>query len=308
MPNLPLHSRLKSAWVPTLTLAISLLSGCAEQQRSSGPFGTGLPHVAATPQGHTQEHRMFERLNRDRAAHGLPALQYDERLADIGRSQSTDMRDHSFFDHVSPTMGNLESRVDRAGYRNLVARENLAEGPDVETAEDSLLASPHHYENIMSTDITHVGIGLVKGGVKDPRNLTITQVFAHPTKNESPESAKAAVQAAIQKSRQANNLPAATVNSRLSGYAEEYLKPSMNDADDPDVKAIGVAISKRLAKEPIRGVQGISVGGQVMVDSSQFQAPSALLKPGPRQYGIAVGEAKPTGKRPVLKILIVVGL
>jgi uncharacterized protein YkwD len=35
-------------------------------------------------------------------------------LADIGRAHSSDMREHGFFDHVSPTFGNLENRVDRA--------------------------------------------------------------------------------------------------------------------------------------------------------------------------------------------------
>jgi len=283
-------------------------ASCDAGQRPVAPFGTGLPHVTATPKAHTEEHQMFERLNRDRAAHGLPALLYDERLADIGREHSTDMHDHGFFEHVSPTMGNLESRVDRAGYRNLVARENLAEGPDVNTAEDSLLKSPHHYENMMATDITHVGIGIVQGGVRDARNILVTQVFAHPTKNESPSAVKAAVEGAIRKSRQAAGFPAASNNSRLNGYAEEYLKPTLNDSEDPDVKSIGVAVSKRLAKEPVRGVQGISVGGQVMVDSSQFQTPSALLKAGPRQYGIAVGEAHPAGKRPIFKVLVIVGL
>jgi uncharacterized protein YkwD len=251
---------------------------------------------------------MFERLNRDRAEHGLPALVYDERLADIGREHSTDMREHGFFDHVSPTMGNLENRVDRAAYRNLVARENLAEGPDINSAEDSLLKSPHHYENMMATDITHVGIGIVQGGVRDPRNILVTQVFAHPTKNESPQAVKLAVQSVIQKARQKSGLPAATLNARLTSYAEEYLKPSLSDSEDPDVRAIGVAISKQLTQDPIRGVQGISVGGQVMVDSSQFQTPAALMKGGQRQYGVAVGEARPVGKRPVFKILIVVSL
>ncbi len=307
MLPVPLHCRPIRA-CGLLVLLGALQAGCGGPQQPSVPFGTGLPHAAPTTQGQPLEHKMFQRLNRDRAAHGLPPLQYDERLADIGRSQSTDMRDHSFFDHVSPTMGNLESRVDRAGYRNLVARENLAEGPDIDTAEDSLLASPHHYENMMATDITHVGIGLVKGGVRDPRNLTITQVFARPAKQESPEAAKAAVNEAVRKARQEHDLPTASVNARLSAYAQEYLKQSLSDANDPDVKAIGIAISQRLAKEPLRGVQGVSVGGQVMVDSSQFQVPSALLRAGPRQYGVAVGEAHPAAKRPVLKILVVVGL
>jgi uncharacterized protein YkwD len=281
---------------------------CGGQPGHSTNFGKGLPKAQATPRGHGQEQQMFERLNRDRAAHGLSGLKYDERLADIGRAHSTDMRDHGFFDHVSPTFGDLESRVDRAGYKNLVARENLAEGPDVNSAEDSLLASPHHFENMMATDITHVGIGLVQGGVKDPRNLTITQVFAKPSRDESPAEVKSAAQATIRKARQDKNLPVASINSRLTAFAEEHLRASLGDSEDPDVKSIGVAISKRLAKEPMSGVKGVSVGGQVLVDSSQFQVPSALLREGPRQYGLSVGEARPPGKRPVMKILVVVAL
>lgn|SRR5664280_1020445 len=308
MPTFPVLTRSTLAWPVALGLMSLTFIGCGGHQGPSVSFASGLPPAPAAPQVRAQEHQMFVRLNRDRAAHGLPALQYDAKLADIGRSHSTDMRDHSFFDHVSPTLGNLENRVDRAGYRNLVARENLAEGPDVNQAEDGLLASPHHFENIMATDITHVGIGLVKGGVRDPRNLTITQVFAHPTKDESPDAVRAIVEVAIRKSRQERSLPAASVNARLSGYAQEYLSPTLDNADDPDVKSIGIAISKRLAKEPLPGVKGISVGGQVMVDSSQFQAPSALLRAETRQYGLAVGQAHPPGKRPVLKILVVAGL
>jgi uncharacterized protein YkwD len=289
-------------------LLLATAVACGQHPGQSSNFAKGLPAAPATPRAHGQEQQMFERLNRDRAAHGLPALKYDERLADIGRAHSTDMRDHAFFDHVSPTFGNLESRVDRAGYENLVARENLAEGPDVNSAEDSLLASPHHFENMMATDITHVGIGLVQGGVKDPRNLTITQVFAKPSKVESPAQVKSAAQATIRKARQDKNLPIASTNARLTAYAEEHLRGSLGDSEDPDVKAIGVAISKRLAKEPISGVKGVSVGGQVLIDSSQFQVPSALLREGPRQYGLSVGQARPPGKRPVMKILVVVGL
>lgn len=284
-----------------------ILCACGSPSKSA-EFGTGLPKVTPTPQVHGLEHRMFALLNNDRVANKLPRLQYDERLADIGRAHSTDMRDHSFFDHVSPTYGNLEARVDRAGYRSLVARENLAEAPDVAKAEANLLASPHHYENIMATDITHVGIGLVKGGVKDKNNLTITQVFATPGRTETETEVIAAVQSKIRRARDQNKLAPATQNPRLSQHADEQLRGSLQDSDDPDLKAIAAAISKRLAKEPVSGVRGISVASQVMVDSTQFEVPAALMRERRIQYGIAVGYARPKGKRPVLKILMVVGL
>jgi len=289
-------------------LFLILAAACGAPSGHAIPYGAGLPKVSTTPREHSQEHQMFRLLNDDRAAHKLPPLKYDERLAEIGRAHSSDMRDHAFFDHVSPTFGGLENRVDRAGYRNLVARENLAEAADVAKAEASLLASPHHFENIMATDITHVGIGLVPGGVKDPRNLTITQVFAKPSKSETAAEAGVAVQGVIRRTRQEKNLPSAVPNARLTSYADEYLHAALSDSDDLDVKAIGTAISKRLTKEPMSGIKGVSVGSQVMVDSSQFQVPSALLREGQRPFGLAVGEARPPGRRPVLKVLVVVGL
>lgn len=289
------------------------LTGCvAPSGNATSPggadFGKGLPKIAATPQGQAQEHQMFLRLNRDRADHGLPGLKYDERLANIGRAHSADMHEHGFFDHHSPTYGDLESRVDRAGYRNRVARENLAEGPTVDSAEDSLLKSPHHFENIMAADITHVGIGIVHGGVHDPRNLTITQVFAYPVRHESMADVRVGVQKAIARARQEKNLPPAKLNSRLTQYAEEYLRGSLDDVSDPDVKAISQDVAKRLMKEPIVDVHGVSAGGQVMVESSQFQVPAALLRENRRPYGFAVGEAHPPNKRPMLKVIVIVGL
>jgi uncharacterized protein YkwD len=251
---------------------------------------------------------MFALLNSDRAAHKLPPLKYDERLADIGRAHSTDMRDHSFFDHQSPTYGNLEARVDRAGYSNLVARENLAEAPNVEKAEVSLLASPHHFENMMATDVTHVGIGVVEGGVRDPRNLTITQVFAKPAGAESSSEASSAIQSKIRNVRRDKHLPSATVNARLNSYAEAHLRGLLSNSADPDLRAIGAAISQRLAATPISSIKGISVASQVMVDSSQFQVPTALLVDTPVQYGVAAGQVRGPGQRPVLKVLLIVGL
>ncbi len=141
-------------------------------------FGEGVPKTEASPTVLVMERDMFERLNRDRAAGGLPPLAYDDDLAAIGRAHSDDMRGHHFFAHESPTTGTLENRLDRAGYVAVVGRENLAEANDVPTAQAGLMKSPGHHANIMSSDVTRIGIGIVKGGVLDPENYLFTQVFA----------------------------------------------------------------------------------------------------------------------------------
>ncbi|MGC4070268.1 MAG: hypothetical protein QM784_37520 [Polyangiaceae bacterium] len=78
----------------------------------------------------------------------------------------------------------------------------------MDDAEDGLLKSPHHYENLMAEDITHVGIGIVKGGVVDPRNLTVTQVFSTPGKRESNAEATAAIVRNVTQARAASGVPA----------------------------------------------------------------------------------------------------
>jgi uncharacterized protein YkwD len=152
---------------------------------------------------------MFLRLNRDRKDRGLPALRYDPRLAEVARFHSADMRDHHFFEHDSPTSGSLEDRLNSAGYLFLTARENLSEAPDVHTGQDSLLKSPGHYANIVATDITHIGIGIVPGGVQARENLTITQVFSQPGRAESGAAAADAVVRRIQTERSSHGMGAA---------------------------------------------------------------------------------------------------
>src|SRR5688572_8960391 len=54
-------------------------------------FGSGLSRVPANAQVSRLEVAMAARLNRDRKAHGLPALRLDERLSEIARHHSADM-------------------------------------------------------------------------------------------------------------------------------------------------------------------------------------------------------------------------
>src|SRR5690606_3600973 len=120
-----------------------------------------------------------------------------------------DMRDHQFFEHESPNSGSLDDRLNASGYLFLNARENLSEAPDVERSQAGLMLSPPHHENIMAADVTHVGIGIVPGGVVDPRNLTVTQVFAKPGRQESVEEARTSILRSIQSARAKRGLPAA---------------------------------------------------------------------------------------------------
>jgi hypothetical protein len=109
---------------------------------------------------------MLNLVNKERRSNGLNALEIDPKLQLMARRYSQEMIDNDFFSHTSPISGELLDRVTKAGVTDgwLLAGENLAGAPTVESAFQGLMNSPTHKENILETKYTHVGIGSIDGG------------------------------------------------------------------------------------------------------------------------------------------------
>ncbi len=276
-----------------LALAASVAaSACGE---------AGPARVPASDEILAKEHEMHAAVNRDRAAAGLPPLEYDERLADIARAHALDMHQHLFFAHESPTAGTLDDRISRASYLAAVARENLAEAPDVALAEQGLMKSPHHHENLMATDVTRIGVGIVVGGVKDPRNLVFVQVFARPVKRQTPEEGKETVLETIAKARAARGLPAATVDPTLADLAASHLGDLPDDVPDAALHRIGKAVLSEANRQG-----AILVTGARVISATEYEPPEAAL--GKKvSLGVAVGPAKDEHGHDAVKVLLIIG-
>jgi len=244
---------------------------------------------------------MFERLNRDRKAQGLSPLRFDERLSDIARHHSADMRDHHFFEHESPRSGSVDNRLDAAGYAFLTARENLSEAPDIERSEEGLLHSPPHYANIMSTDVTHVGVGIVEGGVVDPRNLTVTQVFAAPAPDETPERAKGRALERLDRERAERKRRAAKREGRLMQLAEKHLRDLDEQTSPGSVERASQGIVQALEGKEAGSVM---ISAQVVPSSDQLGFPDSLLDASECALGLAVRRVKAAHGRPALQVLL----
>lgn len=116
--------------------------------------------------------------NRCRAEHGLPALTAEPRLSAAAVAHNDDMVTRGFFAHESPDGGSLVDRVRAAGYPYAVVAENLAAGQ--RTAPEVVqgwLDSPGHRRNLLSPDVTQIGVAFTTGG---PHGTTWTQVFGAP--------------------------------------------------------------------------------------------------------------------------------
>ena len=125
------------------------------------------------------EQRLFALANRDRAAAGLPALVWDDRVAAVARAYSEEMRRTNVVAHVSPTSGAPDDRVRAGKIKTAVVLENVARAYSVGEAHAGLMNSPAHRANLLSRSATNLGIGVVLGDrvSASSRELFVTQVF-----------------------------------------------------------------------------------------------------------------------------------
>lgn len=117
----------------------------------------------------TPSDRFVEAANRARAGSGLPALSAAPDLAGVALGQAQRMAGHRGIFH-NPNLGSEVS-----GW--LVVGENVGVGATPESLHDAFMRSPNHRANILSAEVTQIGVGTVIG---DDGRLYVAQVFRLP--------------------------------------------------------------------------------------------------------------------------------
>ena len=120
------------------------------------------------------EQQMLNSVNAERAKAGLPALKADLELTRVARIKSQDMISKNYFSHNSPTYGSPFQMLSKFGISYRTAGENIAGNGSVTGAHTSLMNSSGHRANILGSQYTHVGIGIVSGG---QYGMMFTQMF-----------------------------------------------------------------------------------------------------------------------------------
>lgn len=121
------------------------------------------------------EKKMFELVNFEREKNGGKKVYWDPELVAVARSHATDMWENQYFSHISLTGENVGDRLDRSGYKYVLAGENLALAPTVTIAHKGLMNSEGHRVNILDGNFEKVGIGAIDNGVF---GKMFVQVFA----------------------------------------------------------------------------------------------------------------------------------
>lgn len=110
------------------------------------------------------EQKMFNLINNERKINKVKPLKINYDLTIIARLKAYDMIKNDYFDHISPTFGSPFEMVKEFGISYYIFGENLAGAVDVETAHNALMNSPGHKANILYSEYTEVGIGIIDGG------------------------------------------------------------------------------------------------------------------------------------------------
>ena len=139
------------------------------------PSPTAVP-APATGNMSADEQKMINLVNQERTNAGLNALVFDNTLRAPALKHSRDMSTNNFFSHTSPTYGSFSQRLKDSGMKYSTAGENLAMYGSVEAAHTGLMNSEGHRANIMNTNYTRIGIGIVFNQSRG--TYYITQWFA----------------------------------------------------------------------------------------------------------------------------------
>ena len=134
-----------------------------------------LAHTAYADAG--LESGFISAANEARAAHGLPALAVAGDLTSAARSHSRVMGDAKNLHH-NPNLGSSVGGWQKLG-------ENVGRGPSVGAIHRALMDSPSHRANILGSDWTQIGVGVV---VVDG-TVWVTQMFRQPSGASAPTPA-----------------------------------------------------------------------------------------------------------------------
>ena len=117
------------------------------------------------------EQAIFQRVNQERNAAGVPALNYNTTMEYYARIKSKDMGDNGYFSHEDQ-QGNLitvKMQADGVSYRAWAENIGYIQGMDNNSSianklMDNWMNSSGHRANILSTNYNSIGVGVYKIG------------------------------------------------------------------------------------------------------------------------------------------------
>ncbi|HHT83927.1 MAG: SafA/ExsA family spore coat assembly protein [Christensenellales bacterium] len=124
------------------------------------------------------EDEVVRLTNLERTKRGLQPLSVNWEVARVARIKSQDMINNHYFSHNSPVYGSPFKMLESYGLRFSAAAENIAYGQrSAQEVVNTWMNSAGHRANILSANVTQIGVGVAK---KSNGTLYFTQIFIKP--------------------------------------------------------------------------------------------------------------------------------
>jgi uncharacterized protein YkwD len=199
--------------VPTAWLAVVLIGGAAPV-KDPQPVPAKVLTVASaqqqpspnnsSPYDAEAERELFDLANQARAQSGVAPLQMNDGLMQAARAHAAEMARQQQLSHRFAGEASLAQRLAASCTLHLdQAAENVAYASSVDQAQQGLMHSPPHRENLLNPSYNVAGFGVVRAGF----SLYVAQDFGHSLPAYSPRQAGGLVSGSIARMRREVNLP-----------------------------------------------------------------------------------------------------
>jgi uncharacterized protein YkwD len=164
------------------------------------------------------EKKILELVNEERTSAGLPALKGDPAVAGVARSISEDIAARG-----ATAGGDVAERLKREGVATHLVLQSAASDRSFERAHERLMSSPSNRANIMSREVTSVGIGAVSRPDADGKPMTyVTEVFTKELAPVDLAKTRQDLKSAVAQKRKDARMGALTVEPLLDEVAQKY--------------------------------------------------------------------------------------
>jgi uncharacterized protein YkwD len=255
---------------------------------------------------HSQEQELFALVNKNRIENNLPPLLIDESLMRIAQEHSEEMAKQGLISHDQPS-GDLQVRMNRAGYLYEAASENIARSRSIPYAHTGFLNSPIHKNNILAKDVTHIGIGVYRDPGFCEKYLVITEIFAAPRKSYQ---ASAIQDTLVNQIRKLQLQGAVATNSdplldKMASQSLDALPVPYNREELRNLLSKSAGELREIGKTDLSKLEVVV---QFLEDPREITFPSSKRQGQALLYGAAVRQIKDIRNQPAFLVMTLLGV
>jgi uncharacterized protein YkwD len=168
-----------------------------------------------------QEQKVFEMINAERTAVGIPALALDEGVANVARSLSESRREEVRRGGSGESI-DVVDRLKKADVISPLVLVNPGQALTPIDAQSRFSRSPVHRANFMNLQATHGGVGVAWVTEGERTYAVVNEIFVRELPTVDTQALREKVRAAIARRRSEARAPVLTKDPALDQVAQNY--------------------------------------------------------------------------------------